>query len=59
MPYLTKSPYNFIPYADKVIYPKWSEVAFQDIPFENGESGKIEITIKARVYYLLKWSFKT
>ncbi|MFN8319664.1 MAG: TIGR03986 family CRISPR-associated RAMP protein [Saprospiraceae bacterium] len=47
MPYLTKSPYNFIPYADKVIYPKWSEVAFQDIPFENGESGKIEITIKS------------
>lgn len=47
MPYLTKSPYNFIPYADKVLYPKWSEVAFQDIPFENGESGKIEITIKS------------
>lgn len=44
-----KSPYNFVPlYNDNSVFrPKWSDLTNHDIPFENGESGEIKITIQA------------
>ncbi|MBP7642038.1 MAG: TIGR03986 family CRISPR-associated RAMP protein [Saprospiraceae bacterium] len=44
-----KSPYNFVPYYEdnSIFRPKWSNLTFHDIPFDNGESGEIKITIQA------------
>ena len=43
-----KSPFNFIPLNTKVFYPDWAELISQDIPFENGISGVLDITIAAQ-----------
>jgi len=44
---MIKAPYNFVPLSDKVFYPPWAEQVSHDIPFSDGESGEIEITITA------------
>lgn len=41
------SPYNFVPVSDKVVCPPWAECVSHDIPFENNESGCLELHIKA------------
>ena len=41
-----KSPYNFVPLSDKVVFPDWGKDVSHDIPFEDGISGKIELEIK-------------
>ena len=41
-----KSPYNFVPLSDKVVFPDWANKVSHDIPFEDGISGKIELEIK-------------
>lgn len=43
-----KSPYNFVPLNDKVAIPKWGNRVSQDIPFEEGLSGKIKLSIEAK-----------
>ncbi len=40
--------YNFVPLNKKVFYPPWAEDISHDIPFSDGESGEIEITIEAK-----------
>lgn len=42
-----KAPYNFVPFNKQVISPHWTEQISHDIPFEDGLSGKIDITLKA------------
>lgn len=44
-----KSPYNFVPAVpeDKVYKPEWANQVSHDIPLRDGESGEIEITLKA------------
>lgn len=42
------APYNFVPLNKEVFYPSWSEKVNHDIPFEDGESGEIDITITAK-----------
>jgi CRISPR-associated protein (TIGR03986 family) len=42
------APYNFVPLNEKVFYPNWAEDVSHDIPFEDGESGVIEIDIEAK-----------
>jgi CRISPR-associated protein (TIGR03986 family) len=42
------APYNFVPLNEEVFYPDWSEHVSHDVPFEDGESGEIEITIEAK-----------
>jgi len=42
------APFNFVPLSDKVFFPDWSEQVSHDIPFEDGESGVIDITITAK-----------
>ncbi|MCH7411424.1 TIGR03986 family CRISPR-associated RAMP protein [Belliella sp. DSM 111904] len=46
---LVKSPYNFVPASteDQVFKPDWAKDVSHDIPFEDGESGEIEIEITA------------
>ncbi|KAA6329354.1 hypothetical protein EZS27_021833 [termite gut metagenome] len=42
-----KAPFNFVPLSDNVYFPDWSEQISHDIPFEDGESGEIELKITA------------
>jgi CRISPR-associated protein (TIGR03986 family) len=42
------APFNFVPLSDKVFFPPWAEDVSHDIPFEDGESGVIDITITAK-----------
>ena len=41
------APYNFVPLNKEVYYPEWADQVSHDIPFEDGESGEIEISIEA------------
>ncbi len=45
-----KSVYNFVPapIEDDVFKPDWAEQVSHDIPFSDGESGEIELTITAK-----------
>lgn len=42
-----KAPYNFVPLSEKVFYPDWADKVSHDVPFSDGESGVIEVTLKA------------
>ena len=42
------APYNFVPLNKEVFYPDWSEQVSHDVPFADGESGEIDITITAK-----------
>lgn len=42
------APYNFVPLNKEVFFPSWAEDVNHDIPFEDGESGEIDITITAK-----------
>ena len=43
-----KAPFNFVPLNDKVFFPDWADKISQDIPFEDGISGTIEMRITAQ-----------
>jgi len=42
-----KAPFNFVPLSEKVFFPDWDKQISHDIPFEDGESGTIELKITA------------
>lgn len=42
------APYNFVPLNKEIFYPTWSEQVSHDVPFEDGESGVVDITITAK-----------
>lgn len=42
-----KAPYNFVPLNKKVVSPYWEPYISHDVPFEDSESGELEITITA------------
>jgi len=42
-----EAPYNFVPLNKEVFYPDWDKQVSHDIPFSDGESGEIKISIKA------------
>ena len=46
------APYNFVPLNDKIFYPPWASDAtlknIHDVPFEDGESGVIELEITTK-----------
>jgi CRISPR-associated protein (TIGR03986 family) len=46
---IVKSPYNFVPAPTEaqVFTPDWADKVSHDVPFEDGESGEIEIEITA------------
>jgi CRISPR-associated protein (TIGR03986 family) len=41
------APFNFVPLSEKVFIPEWGEWVSHDIPFKDGESGEIEVTVTA------------
>jgi len=44
---MIRAPYNFVPLNEKVFLPDWSDKISHDVPFSDGESGKIEFAIVA------------
>lgn len=44
---MIKAPYNFTPLNEKVFYPSWAKEISHDIPFRDGESGELELSITA------------
>lgn len=42
-----KAPFNFVPVSEKVFFPDWADQISHDIPFSDGESGELELTITA------------
>lgn len=44
---MIKSPFNFVPLNNNVIFPYWADQISQDIPFSDGVSGIIKLTITA------------
>ncbi|MCI6989270.1 MAG: TIGR03986 family CRISPR-associated RAMP protein [Campylobacter sp.] len=44
---MIKAPYNFAPLNEKVFYPSWAKEISHDIPFKDGESGELELSITA------------
>jgi len=42
-----KAPFNFVPLNEKVFFPDWAPQISHDIPFEDGESGTIELELTA------------
>lgn len=42
---MIKAPYNFVPLSDKVYFPNWADKVSQDVPFEDGEDGIVEVNI--------------
>ncbi len=45
---MIRAPFNFVPLADKVVFPQWGNLIFQDIPFSDGVSGEFCVNIKAQ-----------
>jgi len=41
------APFNFVPLSRQVFFPDWADKISQDIPFEDGMSGYINLTFKA------------
>lgn len=44
---MIKAPYNFAPLNKEVFYPSWAKDISHDIPFRDGESGELELSITA------------
>ena len=44
---MIKAPFNFVPLTNKVYTPDWAEQISQDVPFSDGVSGYIDLTITA------------
>lgn len=42
------APFNFVPLNEEVYSPDWADEISHDIPFEDGESGTLDITITAK-----------
>lgn len=48
------APYNFVPLNKEVFYPSWADKVSHDLPFSDGESGEIDITITAKSPIFIK-----
>ncbi|MCZ6169698.1 TIGR03986 family CRISPR-associated RAMP protein [Campylobacter ureolyticus] len=44
---MIKAPYNFAQLNKEVFYPSWAKEISHDIPFRDGESGELELSITA------------
>ena len=42
------APFNFVPLSEKVFFPDWAEKVSHDVPFEDSQSGVIDITLTAK-----------
>jgi CRISPR-associated protein (TIGR03986 family) len=39
------APYHFVPHAKQVLMPEWAHLVSHDVPFENGLSGVLSVTL--------------
>ena len=42
-----KSPYNFVPLSETIVFPDWGDKVSQDIPFSDHLDGELDLTIEA------------
>jgi len=42
------APFNFVPLSEKVFFPDWADEVSHDVPFEDSQSGMIEISMTAK-----------
>ena len=42
-----KAPYNFVPLSKQVVTPEWAPYVSHDVPFEDAQSGELEVEIEA------------
>lgn len=42
---IVKAPYNFVPLNSDVVTPYWADYISHDLPFEDGQSGEIEVSL--------------
>ena len=42
------APFNFVPLSEKVFFPDWAEKVSHDVPFEDSQSGVIDITMTVK-----------
>lgn len=42
------APFNFVPLSEKVFFPDWAEDVSHDLPFRDGVSGVVDITITVK-----------
>lgn len=35
--------YNFVPLADKVVYPEWQDLVSHDLPLQDGLCAELEV----------------
>ena len=42
------APFNFVPLSENVFFPDWAEEVSHDVPFEDAQSGVIDISIEAK-----------
>ena len=47
-PKILKVPYNFVPLNKKVVSPYWIDHISQDVPFDDAQSGTIEVKLTAQ-----------
>lgn len=47
------APYNFVPLSDIVVIPEWGDKVSHDLPFRDGVSGELELTITAKTDILV------
>lgn len=44
---MIRSPFNFVPLGERVFFPDWAAGVSHDVPFSDGVSGRIDLTITA------------
>ncbi|MFZ1342689.1 TIGR03986 family type III CRISPR-associated RAMP protein [Thiothrix eikelboomii] len=47
------APYNFVPLSETVVIPEWGDKVSHDLPFRDGVSGELELTITAKTDILV------
>jgi CRISPR-associated protein (TIGR03986 family) len=51
---IVSSPYNFVPLNSTVFFPEWAPQVSHDLPFSDGESGEIPITITTQGPFFIR-----
>jgi CRISPR-associated protein (TIGR03986 family) len=51
---IIKAPYNFVPFNKTTVIPHWANEINHDLPFQDGLSGEIEITLTAESPIFIK-----
>lgn len=53
------APFNFVPLPSQIVFPEWGNIISQDIPFKDGVSGVIHLSIKAETDVFVRNGHRT